>query len=140
MPQANLTRNPSQGIDTSADTIVVGPMIEDIAGGRTLDVEGFTFAGEAPAVIKGGHLIVEEDETGVLKPLSTNGAGDAYAALPSGHSYKGILFGSILTADPRASVMVRGRVNTEAAVQAQGLPAYPTAAVDALPLIRFTKD
>lgn len=140
MPQANLTRNPNQVIDTSADTIVVGPMIEDIAGGRTLDVEGFTDAGATPDVIKGGHVIIEETATGVLKPLSTSADGSAYAALPAGHTYKGVLFGSILTADPRASIMVRGRVNTEAAVQAQGLPAYPAAIAGALPLIRFTKD
>ena len=138
MPQANLTRTPSQ-VDTSADSVVIELMLEDIPGGRTLDVDGFTVAGAAAEVIKAGHLIVEEDATGVLKPLSTDGAGTAYASLPAGHSYKGVLVGSILVSDPRASVMVRGRVNKEAAVQAHGLAAYPAAAESALPLINFTK-
>lgn len=140
MPQADLTRNPSVSIDTSADTIVVSDVLELVHGGRTLDTAGFTVAGAASEVVKGGHLIIEETATGVLKPLSTDAAGTAYAALPVGHTYKGVLFGTVLTADPRAAIMVRGRVNTEAAVQAQGLAAYPAAAVDALPLINFTKD
>lgn len=127
-------------IATSADTIVIVELLEDVPGGRTLDTEGFTDGGEAPAVIKGGHVIIEEIATKVHKPLSTNAAGDAYAALPSGHKYKGVLFGSILTADPRAAIMVRGRVNTEAATNAQGLPAYPAAVVNALPLINFAND
>ena len=140
MPQADLTRRPEQVINTSADTIVIVELIEDIPGGRTLDTAGFTVAGAAPEVIKGGHVIIEETATKVHKPLSTNAAGDAYAALPAGHKYKGVLFGTILTADPRASIMVRGRVNTEAATNAQGLPAYPAAAVTALPLINFAND
>src|SRR5690606_2852959 len=115
MPQANLTRRPGQSIDTSADTIVIALHLEGVPGGRTLDVEGFTDKGVVPDVIKGGHIIIEEDATGVHKPLSTNGDGTAYAALPANHSYKGVLYGTILTADPRAAIMVRGRVNTGAA-------------------------
>ena len=136
MPQANLTRNPSQVVDTSADTVVIARMIEDIPGGRTLDVAGFT-----PAVIKAGHVIIEEDATGVHKPLGLNGDGTAYAALPAGHTYKGILTGTILTSKPMAAIMVRGRVNPRAAELAQGLPAYPAGAVTTLkPLIRFAND
>lgn len=138
MPQANLKRTGSL-VDTSADSIVIELLLEDIPGGRTLDVDGFTVAGAAPEVIKAGHLIVEETATGVLKPLSTDGAGTAYAALPAGHTYKGVLVGSILVSDPRASIMERGRVNEEAAKQAHELAAYPQAAKDALPLINFTK-
>lgn len=146
MPESTLTGASTQ-IDTSADTIVCALHLEGIPGGRTLDVSGFTVDGAAAEVAKGGHLIIEETATGVLKPLSidaettgTTPTPRQYSALPAGHTYKGVLYGTILTKDPRAAVLVRGRVNTEAAVQAQGLPAYPTAAVDALPLIRFTKD
>ena len=132
MPQANLSRTPVT-IDTSADSVVIALLLEDIPGGRTLDVTGVT-----DEVIKAGHVIIEEDATGDHKPLAV--ADGAYAALPAGHSYRGVLVGSIPTARPMASIMVRGRVNPEAAVQAQGLPTYPAAAITALPLIRFAKD
>lgn len=136
MPYADLTRNPTRRIDTSADSIVIALLLEDIPGGRTLGVEGFT-----PEVIKAGHVIIEEDATEIHKPLGLNAEGTAYSALPAGHTYKGVLVRTILTADARASIMVRGRVNPEAAEKAQGLPAYPTAAMTALkPLIRFAKD
>ena len=132
MPQANLSRTP-EVIDTSADSVVIALLLEDIPGGRTLDVTGVT-----DEVIKAGHVIVEETATGALKPLGvTDGA---YASLPSGHTYKGVLVGTIPTARPMASIMVRGRVNPEAAVNAQGLPNYPAAAITALSLIRFAKD
>ncbi|MGB7842336.1 MAG: hypothetical protein WBL21_06065, partial [Salinimicrobium sp.] len=81
---------------------------------------------------------VEETATGVLKPLAiSNGT---YDDLPAGHTYKGILYGSILTAKPMAAVLVRGTVNEEAAKNAHELPAYPAGAKTALSLIRFTKD
>lgn len=132
MPQANLARTP-EVIDTSADTIVIALLLEDIPGGRTLDVTGVT-----ESVIKAGHVIIEETATEVLKPLAiTDGA---YASLPGGHTYKGVLVGTIPTARPMASIMVRGRVNPAAAVNAQELPEYPAAAIAALPLIRFVKD
>ena len=132
MPQANLSRTP-ETIDTSADSVVIALLLEDLPGGRTLDVTGVT-----DEVIKAGHVIIEETATEVLKPLGvTDGA---YDALPAGHTYKGVLVGSIPTARPMASIMVRGRVNPAAAVDAQGLPAYPAGALTALPLIRFVKD
>lgn len=131
MPQADLSK--SSSIDTSADSIVIVERIEGIPGGRTLDNTSI-----AEEVLKAGRVIIEKDSDGVLKPLPiSNGT---YDALPSGHSYKGILTGSILTAKPMADIMVRGTVNEEAAKNAAELPAYPAGAKTALPLIRFTKD
>lgn len=131
MPQANLTRQSS--IDTSADSIVIVSHLEGIAGGRTLDVTGVT-----EEVLKAGRVIIEETATGTLKPLKI--VDGAYEALPAGHTYKGILYGSIATAKPMAAVLVRGTVNEEAAKNAHELPAYPAGAKTALSLIRFTKD
>lgn len=131
MPQANLTR--SSSVDTSADSIVIVNLIEDIPGGRTLDVTGVT-----EEVLKAGRIIIEETATGNLKPLKI--AGGNYEALPAGHTYKGVLVGSILTAKPMASVLVRGTVNDQAAINAHELPAVPAEAKTALSLIRFTKD
>lgn len=130
MPQADLSK--SSSVDTSADSIVIQNMIEDIPGGRTLDNTGI-----AEEVLKAGRVIIEQDSDGVLKPLPISSG--SYAALPAGHSYKGILTGSILTSKPMAAIMVRGTVNEEAAKNAAELPAYPTGAKTALSLIRFTK-
>jgi len=89
-------------------------------------------------VIKAGHVIIEETSSGDLKPnLIKNGV---YDALVAGHTYKGILYASVLLAKPLASVMVRGTMNDEAAQNAALLPPVLAAAKTALPLIRFTKD
>jgi hypothetical protein len=132
MPQANLNRTPSE-ISAGLDEIVIVNLIEDIPGGKTLDVTGVT-----AEVIKAGHIIIEETATGDHKPLALSGSD--YAALPGGHTYKGVLVASILTSKPMASIMVRGTVNEEAAVEQAGLPSVPAGAKTALPLIRFTKE
>lgn len=134
MPQADLSK--SSKVDTSVDSIVIMNLIEDVPGGKTLDVTGVASSEE---VIKAGHVIIEEDATGIHKPQAISGG--SYTALPSGHTYKGVLVASIKKSKPFASIMVRGTVNEVAATSVQGLPAYLSAAKDALgPLIRFTKD
>lgn len=132
MPETNL--NTSTSVDTSNDSIVIVNLIEDIPGGRSLDVTGVT-----EKVLKAGRIVIEETSSGDLKPLGITGS--AYDALPAGHTYKGILVASILTEKAMASVLQRGTVNEQAAQSAASLPAYPAAAKTALgPLIRFIKD
>jgi hypothetical protein len=70
-------------------------------------------------------------------PVATTAAA-AYTALPSGHTYVGILIQSLLKKRPMAGILVRGTVNPAAAP-------YPmdtilTAAKTALPLIDFRED
>lgn len=126
--------NSSSSVDTSNDSIVIQNLIEDIPGGRSLDVTGI-----AETVLAAGRLIIEETSSGDLKPLDISGG--SYVALPGGHTYKGILVASILTTKAMASIMQRGTVNEQAAQDAAGLPVYPAGAKTALePLIRFTKD
>ncbi len=120
--------NTKETVDTSNDSIVVINNAETIPGGKTLDVTGFT-----PTVIKAGHIIIEETSSGILKPMPVDG--DAYAALPASHTYKGVLIASILTLKPFAAVCVRGSINKIASPYA-----VPAGAITALPLIRFTKD
>lgn len=128
MPEANLSK--SSQIDTSNDSIVIENLIEDVPGGKTLDVTGV-----AEIVLKAGRVIISEDSSGDHKPLQiTTGS---YDALPAGHSYEGILVATILAAKPLASIMKRGTVNEAAAANAAELPAYPAGAKTALPLIRF---
>ena len=111
--QANLV-NERQEIITGNDNIVIVDVFQSIRGGRTLDVTGFT-----PEVIKAGHVIIKETATGEYKPmpvdLTTDPANPAYAELPTGHTYAGILIQSLLTKRPMAGIMVRGTVNPAAA-------------------------
>ena len=127
---ANLQNNPAT-VDTSNDGIVIISNSETITGGKTLNVTGFS-----PIVIPAGHLIIEENSTGVLKPMPISG--DAYGTLPAGHTYKGVLVASILTAKPFASIMVRGTVNKNASKYS--ITSVLDAAKTALLLIRFTQD
>lgn len=53
--------------------------------------------------------------TGFAVPVSTVYEGGAYQALPSGHTYVGILINTIPTSKPFAGIMVRGTVNPVAA-------------------------
>lgn len=131
MPQANLNRTP-QEIGASDDSIIIVNLIEDIPGGKTLDVTGVT-----AETLTAGHIIIEETATGTLKPLGVTDGN--YVTLPANHTYKGVLVATILTTKPLASVMVRGTVNEEAGINA-GLPSVPAGAKTALSLIRFIKE
>lgn len=62
----------------------------------------------------------------------------AYNALPSGHTYAGILIASVLTEKPFAGIMVRGTVNP--AASAYSLTSILSAVKTALPLIDFRQD
>ncbi|MBP6424165.1 MAG: hypothetical protein KA278_00525 [Flavobacterium sp.] len=124
---ANLSNNKSQ-VDSSMDSVVIVLNLETIVGGKTLNTTGFN-----EEYIKSGHVVVEETSTGALKPLNVSDG--AYVALPGGHTYKGIVSATVLTAKPFVSVLVRGSVNKVAAPFT-----IPAGAITALPLIRFVQD
>jgi len=124
----------SATIDTSADCVVIQKFIEDVPGGRSLDVSGLP---DADTVLLAGHLVIRETATKEYKALGITGG--AYVALPAAHTYEGVVRASVKKSEPLASIMVRGSVNQKAATDAQGLPAYPQAAKDALDLIRFVE-
>ena len=128
----NLSNNP-QNVDAGFDSVTIIKMIEDIPGGKTLDVTGFS-----PEIIRAGHLVIKETSSGIHKPMPVNGA--AYDSLPAGHEYVGVVVASVLTTKPFVSVMVRGAVNEQAFVNGGGYSSIPAAAKTALSLIRFTKD
>lgn len=123
----NLT-NEKEVVDTSKDGVVIRNYIDGVAGGCSLDVTGF-----AEPVIKAGHIAIRETSTGVRKVMPVNGA--AYAALPSGHEYYGVVSATRLTAKPMCPVMTRGTVNEVASP-------YPVteAIKTALKHIIFTQD
>jgi hypothetical protein len=97
-------------VDTSRDSVIIVDRFATVRGGRTLDVTGFT-----PDVIYAGHPIIVETATGVHKPLPLNVGGTAYGNLPNGHTYTGVLDGSILKSKPFAGILTQGTINPKAA-------------------------
>ena len=124
----DLTPNKNQVV-FGDDSIVIQKYISGIKGGRTLDVTGF-----AEKVIKAGHVIIVKDGKYMPMPVS----GSAYAALPDGAAYAGILYRSILAAKPAASIMTWGEVNAVAVPYA--MDSILTAFKTACPHIDFIKD
>lgn len=111
------------------DSVVIQKYISGIKGGRTLDVTGF-----AENVIKAGHVIIVKEGKYMPMPVS----GEAYAALPEGAAYAGVLYRSVLAAKPAASIMTWGEVNAVAVPYPMDtiLAAFKTAC----PHIDFIKD
>ena len=105
MAVANLV-NPADEMVSGNDNVVIVDVFQSIRGGRTLDVTGF-----APEVIKAGHVIIIETATKEYKPMPLNAGATAYAALPTGHTYAGILINTVLKSRPMAGILVRGTVN-----------------------------
>lgn len=120
----------------NVDSVVIQVMIEDIPGGRSLDVAGIP---DVANYVKAGHVIIRNTTTKEFRALGYTDGG-AYEALPVGYAYAGILYVTVPKDRPFGSIMVRGTVNTVAAVEVQGLPAYPADAITELSnLIRFVE-
>ena len=96
-------------IDTSKDSIAIVDCFATIRGGRSLNVTGF-----APAVIQALHPIIMDTTTKDYKPMPLNSGGTAFAALPDGHEYVGVLRASILTKKAFAAIMTQGTANPAA--------------------------
>lgn len=124
--------NERNDIITGDDNIVIAKYLDGIEGGRSLDVTGYPLN-----VIKAGVPAIT-DGAGTYKPMPLNAEGTAFAALPEGHSYAGIIKGTIRTKKPFAAIMTRGRVNVAAAPYAYD--SILQALKAALPLIEFRKD
>jgi len=125
--------NELEGIIASHDNKVIVDQFQEIRGGRSLDVTGFT-----PEVIYAGHPIIKDTATGDYKPFPLNVSNDGYGTLPADHTYVGILNASILTKKPAAGILVRGTVNPNA--MQFDASAILAALKTALPLIDFRTD
>ncbi len=112
------------------DSIVIRKYGNSLAGGRVLDVTGY-----AEKTILAGHVIIT-DGNGTYKPMPVDG--DAYAALPEGYAYAGVLYRSILAAKPAASILNAGVVNEKALPYA--ISSIKTAFATACPHIMFESD
>ena len=111
------------------DSIIIQKWIAGIKGGRNLEVADFPLD-----VISAGHVVITDGE-GTYKPMPLVEAGNAYAVLPEGFTYAGVVYRSTSKNRPMVSIMTEGQVN-EAVVPF----AVPAAFKTACPLIEFIKD
>jgi len=115
-------------VNTEKDNVVIRKVFATIPGGKALDITGF-----APLVINAGHPIIFETATKEYKPMPVNAGATAYAALPNGHVYAGVLIASILTKKPSAAILTQGVINPAAAPY--NFSAIADAVKAAMPLI-----
>lgn len=114
------------------DNVIIQKHIADIPSGRALNVEGIT-----EKVLHAGHPIIT-DGNGNYKPLAIAEGGKSYGAKPQGWNYAGVLYRSILTKRPSASILIAGVVNDAAVEIPYG--DHKTAIKNAVPGIMFVKD
>lgn len=127
------------------DSVVIQKYISGIKGGRTLDMTDYPLK-----VVKAGSVIVTKDGVYKPMPLMPKMQGDtevkdddgntvyAYGTLPTGFSYAGVLYRSIMADKPAASIMTNGEVNSEAVPYP--MDTISAAFKEACPLISFIKD
>lgn len=115
MAIVDLTSN-GPGLDTGKDNIVIVDNFQSKRGGASLDTTGY-----GRPSIRAGHVIIKQTSNGNLKPMPLNGAGTAYATLPAGHTYYGILINSVLTSKAyNAGILFRGTVNPKVVFPDEG--------------------
>jgi hypothetical protein len=128
---AQVTLNRAQSVDTTNDNIVIVDALEYVRGGRTLDVAGW----DKPTIPAGHPVILDAGEYKPI-PLAVDAQTGAVSIDPTDAAKTiGVLGGTVLTTDARASIVVRGTVNDKVAVYE-----IPAACKEALPLIRFEAD
>lgn len=117
------------------DSIVIRHYIRGIAGGKVLDVTGFT-----PELIKAGHIIIrstDQSQKITYKPLGVNNG--AYVSLPQGYEYCGVATGTVPTSEPLVGIMYNGEVN-DVCSPYPITSALKTALAAALPMLKFEHD
>lgn len=87
------------------DSVVIRHYVAGIIGGRTLDMTDF-----AEPVIKAGHVVIQSttDDT-LFKPMPVEDG--AYAALPEGFKYAGVVVCSKPASEPMVGIMYSGEAN-----------------------------
>ena len=88
------------------DSIVIRNYIAGIIGGCTLDMSSFK-----QGVIKAGHIVIRDTNSGTYKPMPVNSNGKAYESLPVSHEYVGVVVCSKPADEPFVGVMYAGEVN-----------------------------
>jgi hypothetical protein len=95
------------GLGTRGTVVVEN--LQDYRGGRSLDCTGFY-----PDYITEGHPVIKETATGKFKPMPTNVGMTAYASLPSGHVYVGVVVNHSVPKNlPMVGISYHGCINPE---------------------------
>lgn len=131
------------------DSVVIQKYISGLKGGRTLDMTDYPLK-----VVKSGTVIITKDGTYKPMPLTPKMEGESdsqtevkdkngntvyeYGTLPTGYSYAGVLYRTILAENPAASVMTWGEVNDVA--KPYPMDSILSAFKTACPYIDFIKD
>lgn len=102
---AELSRQERE-ILSGMDSIVIRNYIAGIIGGCTLDMSSFK-----QGVIKAGHIVIRDTNSGTYKPMPVNSNGKAYESLPGSHEYVGVVVCSKPADEPFVGVMYAGEVN-----------------------------
>lgn len=114
------------------DPIVIRKYVDGDKGGKLLDVTGFT-----DAVIKAGHVVIRDTATqSTYKPMPVSNG--AYAALPQGYEYVGIVVGTVPTNEPYVAIITIGEVNDK--VLPYDITTIKSAFKAAVPTIVFAHD
>lgn len=132
------------------DGVIIQKFIAGIKGGRTLVVENYpvTVIYSGTPVITDGNGVYKPfplvakttTEGGTTAPVLDEDGNQVYelGTLPSGYSYAGILYKSILASKPAASIMTIGQVNSAALYYP--MDSIMSAFKTACPHIEFIKD
>lgn len=114
------------------DPIVIRKYVDGDKGGKLLDVTGFT-----DEVIKAGHVVIRDTATqSTYKPMPVSNG--AYAALPQGYEYVGIVVGTVPTNEPYVAIITIGEVNDK--VLPYDITTIKSAFKAAVPTIVFAHD
>lgn len=125
--------NENYEVSFGKDNVVIRHYVSGIIGGKVLDVTGFP-----NDVICAGHIVIRDTENDVYKPMPLNGAGTAYASLPSNHEYVGVVVATKLAKEPLVGIMYAGEVNDVASPYSVG--GIKAALKTALPTLVFKHD
>lgn len=106
--QANLNQE-GMKILSANDSIVIRNYGAGIKGGRTLDMSDFP---SDLKCIRAGHVVIRSttDET-LYKPMPVANGGEAYASLPEGFEYVGVVVATKPVDYPLVGIMYAGEVN-----------------------------
>jgi len=117
-----------------SDSIVIRKNLASIIGGRTLDLTDFSSDDNC---IHAGHVVIrsKEDET-LYKPMPVSDG--AYAALPDGYEYAGVVVATKPVSYPLVGIMYAGEVNDTASPFP--VDSIKEALQKALPMLVFMHD
>lgn len=132
MANANLANEVEQ-FSTGLDSILIRRKGGRIIGGCVLNLSEWS-----EDIVKGGHIVIKKETDGVTEYKPNPVEGDAFAAIPAGYEYAGVLVRTVSKKDPRAAVQYDGEINDKA--MPYSIESIKAALKTALPSLYFMHD